>query len=386
MNIYQPAKLIDYNSKSNDRQRGVRSGFVRRDRPGPGCANSPGGVGTDGLKTVAVMGGSANGCKRDWSVDNFAEGAFEDALDEFFSREEVLAALCAANTEKVGPPFRVPDIVIEWGMMQVSGHGIGYRTAARRISRRMERMGLPGISPSQFWKRAGRIHLHDGTTDVTDGRVMAFGAGGVGPRPVAITVVIDSTAMSPDRPAGWKVTKWDGGRVRGWYKLHTAVDADTGHILAYVVTEPYYNDALAFDRLVDTVLGAGHTVARILADAAYDVKENWRRMESMGIGFVANINAVFDPTKRGYASGRFRGCAVRARHVLRIHEVGRAKWREEVSYSRRWRVEATYGDLKRMFGDTLRARARERVTDMMAWVVRAHNLYKSVRMGLRVQN
>lgn len=172
------------------------------------------------------------------------------------------------------------------------------------------------------------------------------------------------------------VEKWNHGKVRGWYKLHAAVDVETGVILSYVVTEPYYNDSLAFDRLVGIVLDAGHVVACILADAAYDKKDNWRRMQERGIEFIANINGVFDPGKRSYGCGRFRGYAVRAKHVLRILEVGRERWKEEVGYSRRWRVEGTFSDLKRMFGDTLRARARERVAGLIGWIVRCHNRFK----------
>lgn len=47
-------------------------------------------------------------------------------------------------------------------------------------------------------------------------------------RPGPITVAIDSTGLSPDRPSGWMVEKWDRSRVRGWYKLHVAVDVDAG--------------------------------------------------------------------------------------------------------------------------------------------------------------
>lgn len=349
--------------------------------PRPGCANSLS-RGRDGRPNpVAAMTMKTRKGKRDWTVDNNAEGAFEDALDEFLSREEVLAALHAANDSKVGPPFRVPDIVIEWGMDQVAGRDLGYRTVARRISRRMEGMGLRGISYSQFHKRAGRLSVLAGTTDVTDARVMAYGAGAP-PRPVPITVAIDSTGLSPDRPSGWMVEKWNHSRVRGWYKLHVAVDVDAGTILSYVVTEPYYNDSLAFERLMDIVLDAGHDVACVLADAAYDKKVNWNRMHGLGIEFIANINGVFDPTKRGFGCGRFRGCAVRAKHVLRILEVGREKWKEEVGYSRRWRVEGTFSDLKRMFGDTLRARARERVAELIGRIVRCHNIFKSIRWSL----
>ena len=327
------------------------------------------------------MGDNAKHGKRNWRVDNNIEGAFEDALDEFFSREEVLAALCAANDSKVGAPFRVPDIVIGWGMDQVAARRAGYRTVARMISNRMAGMGLSGISYSQFHKRAGRLSVLDGTTDVTDARVMAFGAGAP-PRPVPITVAVDSTGLSPDRPSGWMVEKWNHRKVRGWYKLHAAVDVETGAILSYMVTEPYFHDSLAFDRLIGIVLDAGHDVACVLADAAYDKKVNWRRMSEMGIEFIANINGVFDPKKRGHGSGRFRGCVMRAKHVLRILEVGRERWKEEVGYSRRWRIEGTFSDLKRMFGDTLRARARERVAEMIGRIVCCFNRFKALRWSL----
>lgn len=327
------------------------------------------------------MRGNTNQGKRNWKVDNNIEGVFEDSLDEFFSREEVSAALHAANDSKVGAPFRVPDIVIEWGMDQVASRKAGYRTVARMISNRMIRMGFSGISYSQFHKRAGRLSVLDGTTDVTDARVMAFGAGAP-PRPVPITVAVDSTGLSPDRPSGWMVEKWDCSKVRGWYKLHAAVDVETGAILSYMVTEPYYHDSLAFDKLIDIILDAGHNVACILADAAYDKKDNWRRMSEMGIEFIANINSVFDPKKRGCTAGKFRGCAMRGKHVLRIIEVGREKWKEEVGYSRRWRVEGTFSDLKRMFGDTLRARARERVAELIGRVVHCFNRFKVLRWSL----
>ena len=45
-------------------------------------------------------------------------------------------------------------------------------------------------------------------------------------------------------------------------------------------------------------------------------------------------------------------------------------------------MEETFSDLKRMFGDTLRARARERVAELIGWIVRCHNRYKSIRWSL----
>ena len=65
--------------------------------------------------------------------------------------------------------------------------------------------------------------------------------------------------------------------------------------------------------------------------------------------------------------------------MKRILEVGREQWKAEVGYSKRWKVEAVLSDLKRKFGDTLRARGREQVANIIGWFVIVFNLFKSVR-------
>ena len=209
------------------------------------------------------MGCNVTQGKRNWVRDNRSEGAFEGFLEEFPSKERILEELEKANQGKAGAPFRVPDCVVRWAMKQIAGKRMGYRSAAGKASRRLREYGLPGISFSELNKRKNRLRIHDGTTDVTDARVMAFGTGAC-PRSVPITVAIDSTGLSPDRPSGWRVYHWNQKSVRGWYKLHAAVDTETSEILAYVITEPYVHDSLMFTRLVEAVIGAGHKVACIL--------------------------------------------------------------------------------------------------------------------------
>lgn len=81
----------------------------------------------------------------------------------------------------------------------------------------------------------------------------------------------------------------------------------------------------------DTVPKDGHDVSRILADAAYDDKKN------------------------------------------RMKEVG---------YGTPWKVESAFSDIKRMFGDTIRARSRGRVEGIIRRIISAHNIYKSIGAGL----
>ena len=65
--------------------------------------------------------------------------------------------------------------------------------------------------------------------------------------------------------------------------------------------------------------------------------------------------------------------------MKRILEAGREQWKAEVGYSMRWKAEAVFSDLKRKFSDTLRARGREQVANIIGWFVIVFNLFKSVR-------
>ena len=162
----------------NEMQEGVDdpAGKIMGNTPPSDSIWKPDEDGSGRLRTVNVLT-KDSGTNRDWHRDNNCEGEFELILDRFPDENEILAQLKGANTDKVGAPFEVPDCVIEWGMKQIVGHRMGYRSVAAKISYEMNRMGLPGISYSQLNKRASRLKIHKGTTDVTDARVMAFGRG-----------------------------------------------------------------------------------------------------------------------------------------------------------------------------------------------------------------
>jgi len=160
-------------------------------------------------------------------------------------------------------------------------------------------------------------------------------------------------------------------------QTHVAVNADTNEILSYVIVEPYFGDSLAFDRLMDTVIGDGHKVGKVLADATYDDEGHWRSMQDKEIEFIANIRVSVNPLKRIFCSWKYKGCAARAKHVQRILKVGREQWILDTDRDERWNPPLS--NLKRMFSDTVWARARNRVSNMIAWTIRVHNAYKSIR-------
>ena len=66
----------------------------------------------------------------------------------------------------------------------------------------------------------------------------------------------------------------------------------------------------------------------------------------------------------------------------RIREIGRKAWKEEVGYPMRWRIEGAFSDLKRRFGDIMRARRRENMAADLYWRLVDYNEYKGIRSAL----
>ena len=125
----------------------------------------------------------------------------------------------------------------------------------------------------------------------SDGRFLAFGAGNVRPKHHKITVALDSTGFSLNKYGGWMAHRWNLKKLTRWVKLHVAVDVDTNGILAFVVTDESVGDNSCTGKLMDFVMAAGHDVGCLLADAAYNSKENWNTYSRMGTRVCININS-----------------------------------------------------------------------------------------------
>jgi len=188
--------------------------------------------------------------------------------------------------------------------------------------------------------------------------------------------------MSLNKYGGWRHHHWNLKSVTGWIKLHAAADPDTNRILAYAVTDESCGDSPMMGLLLRTIESAGHRIGRILADAAYDKRSLWTEYAGRGIDVAVNINSPqlnkYSPTVR--LEIKSHGCMPRAKAMMRILEVGRDQWKKEIGYGRRWKVECTFSDAKRLFGDVLRSRTRQADVEETVAKVFLLNEYKGIRM------
>ena len=316
--------------------------------------------------------------KRDFGLDTRSMEEFAHFLMETGWLETMEADLASMNHEKLGRPFTFTDRAIQWANRLRIVFKTSYRLARGLMNHFLRGLGFQGISLTQFYDRCRRASAVGGA----DGRVLASGPCDVDVSEAPISVAVDSTGMSLNKYGGWRCYHWNLKSVTGWIKLHAAADTDTNRILAYAVTDERCGDVNLLGPLVEDVISAGHKVGKILADAAYDKKAYWNEYAARGIDVAINIrNSQLNKNVPDFP-GRIRshGCAARGREMARILKIGRDEWKKEKGYGRRWKVECTFSDAKRLFGDILRSRTRQTDVEETVAKVLLLNEYKGIRM------
>ena len=141
-------------------------------------------------------------------------------------------------------------------------------------------------------------------------------------------------------------------RNRAWRKLHLAVDADTGEIIASDLTARRTHDCTQVRALLEQI---ADPVASLSADGAYDTKAVYEAAHERGKGravraiIPSGCNAQVSPMP----SAALRE---RNRNIRSIRELGRREWYTRSSYSTRSLVENTVFRYKTIIGRSMRSR------------------------------
>ena len=193
-------------------------------------------------------------------------------------------------------------------------------------------------------------------------------------------MIVDSTGLKLFGQGEWNEERH--GRARGsWRKLHLAIDAETGEIVANVLTDNGADDIGEVPGLLEQVEGE---IASFVADDAYDgepVSQAVARKQHdpppdvvipPRASAVLNADAVDLPSPRD-------------RHIQLIAEKGRMGWQRATGYGRRSRVETAIGRYKHLIGSKLRARSLATQQGEVAIAVEALNRMIRVAKPLSVR-
>ncbi len=139
---------------------------------------------------------------------------------------------------------------------------------------------------------------------------------------------------------------------RAWRKLHLAVDASTGEIVASDLTSRRTHDSTQVPTLLDQI---GQPIAAVSADGAYDTKAVYEAAHEHGKGRVVRV--LIPPGRDAQLSPRpSAALGERNRNIRSIRRLGRRDWHTRSGYSKRSMVENTVFRYKTIMGRSMRSR------------------------------
>jgi hypothetical protein len=139
---------------------------------------------------------------------------------------------------------------------------------------------------------------------------------------------------------------------RAWRKLHLAVDAATGEIVASDLTSRRTHDCAR----VPALLGQTDSrVASIYADGAYDTEASYEAAHAQGEGSAVRV--LIPPGRDAQLSPTPSAALMeRNRNIRSIRRHGRREWHKRSGYSKRSMVENAIYRYKTIIGRGMRSR------------------------------
>src|SRR4051794_11636733 len=256
------------------------------------------------------------------------------SLTVWFTPEAVAAWAAAPRTSR-GGQASYSDLAITTALTLRAVFRLGLRQTEGLVGSILQLLDLDLAVPdhSTLSRRAATLKLPKPRS--------GFGCG-------PVHLLVDSTGLRLCGPGEWLIEKHGTKRRRAWRVLHLATDADTGRIVASVLTDRDADDGSQVGPLLDQVDGP---VASLTGDGAYDRDDVYAevavRHPAAAVIVPPRANAVPSAAAESAPTQRDR-------HLRCIAERGRMGWQRASGYSWRALVESDISRWKRVVGDGLR--------------------------------
>jgi hypothetical protein len=160
-------------------------------------------------------------------------------------------------------------------------------------------------------------------------------------------VIVDSTGLKVYGKDEWHQEKHDVPARRTWRKLHLAID-EKHQVLACELTTPEIGDPTAVPDLLAQITTPFDI---FMGDGAYDGEP----VSQAVLDKQPDAQVVIPPHKTAVVSST--GNTQRDQHIQTITQQGRIAWQQKTGYNLRNHVELAMQRYKRIFGNTMKARA-----------------------------
>jgi hypothetical protein len=252
----------------------------------------------------------------------------------FWITPDALAGWAAPPRKTRGGQPLYSDLAIETALMLGMVFGLRLRQSEGLLGSVLDMMGLNMPVPdhttlsrrARTWKPSARSNDRQHVAD--------------GP----IHVLVDSTGLKVYGAGQWLEEKHGAKSRRNWRKLHLAVDADSGEIIAHSLTDQETGDASQLESLLDQI---DDEIGQFTADGAYDAV----------LRHSAGARVVVPPRSNAVERPNAQASCQRDDHIASMQIDGRLKWQTSTGYGKRAFVETAMGRYKGVIGPRLRARS-----------------------------
>jgi transposase len=239
---------------------------------------------------------------------------------------EALAGWAAPRRKTRGGQPLYSDLAIETTLMLGMVFGLRLRQSEGLLSSVLYMMALDLPVPdhttlsrrARTWKPSARStdrqHVPDGP----------------------IHVLVDSTGLKVFGTGQWLEEKHGTKSRRGWRKLHLAVDADSGEIIAHSLTDQEAGDTSQLKPLLDQI---DDEIGQFTADGAYDGDPTYDAILRHSLG----ARVVIPPRSNAVERPNAQASCQRGGHISCIKIDRRLKWQASTGYGKRALVETAMG-------------------------------------------
>ena len=163
-----------------------------------------------------------------------------------------------------------------------------------------------------------------------------------------IDIVVDSTGLKVYGEGEWKVRKHGAGKHRTWMKMHVVMDVQSQQIKGVRLTSNSVDDSKGVTPLIESIK---YKVGSLRGDGGYDTHA------FRGLLTQKEIMQVIPPQRNAVVNKHgLAHLEERNRAVKQIRRIGRKKWKQQIGYHQRSKIETAMFRYKMIIGDHLVAR------------------------------
>jgi transposase len=182
-------------------------------------------------------------------------------------------------------------------------------------------------------------------------------------RSIETRCAIDSTGFRTTKFHHYREEKYNPTRKNVWLKAHALVGIRTHAVLAVDISEGTAGDSPRFPILLERAMRAGFQLKEVLADRAYNSRQNFTVAEDLGLTALI----PFKSNQTGQSKG-----SPEDHKIFLFFTYHRDKFDEH--YRDRVNVEITFGSIKQKIGETIMSRNfNAQVNELLCKLV-AHNI------------